>query len=46
MYRRDGERAIFEDWVACECGAYQNIRRVHSITIETSSAAKDDLSAR
>ena len=35
LYRHDGERAIFEDWIACTCGAFQNIRRLHSITIET-----------
>ena len=48
MYRHDGERAIFEDWIACDCGAFQNIRRVHSITIETlrGDDTKDDLSAR
>lgn len=34
LYRHDGERAIVEDWVACTCGAFQNIRRLHSITVE------------
>ena len=35
LYRHDGERAIFEDWVACTCGAFQNIRRLHAIEIQS-----------
>jgi hypothetical protein len=26
--------AIVEDWMQCECGAYQNLRRLNAITIE------------
>ncbi len=27
--------AVVEDWVHCECGAYQNIRCLNEITVET-----------
>jgi hypothetical protein len=27
--------AIVEDWIECQCGAYQNVRRLNEITIET-----------
>jgi hypothetical protein len=27
--------AIIEDWIECECGAYQNLRRLNEITIES-----------
>jgi hypothetical protein len=26
--------AVIEDWIECECGAYQNLRRINEITIE------------
>ncbi len=33
MYRRS-QRIIFDEWVACNCGAYQNVMRERSVTIE------------
>lgn len=26
--------AVIEDWIECECGAYQNVRRLNEITVE------------
>jgi hypothetical protein len=25
---------IVEDWIACSCGAYQNVRRLNEVTVE------------
>jgi hypothetical protein len=27
--------AVVEDWIHCDCGAYQNIRCLNEITVET-----------
>ncbi len=36
LYRGDQPfTAVVEDWIECECGAYQNIRRLNEITVET-----------
>lgn len=35
LYRGDQpSTAVIEDWIECECGAYQNVRRLNEITIE------------
>jgi hypothetical protein len=41
-YLYPGERprtAVVEDWYACECGAYQNVRRPTEIRISAVHAA-------
>jgi aerobic-type carbon monoxide dehydrogenase small subunit (CoxS/CutS family) len=36
IYRGDQpSHAVIEDWMECECGAYQNIRRLNEITVES-----------
>lgn len=36
MYRGDQpSTAVVEDWIECACGAYQNVKRLNEITIET-----------
>ena len=36
IYRGDQPAtAVIEDWLECECGAYQNVRRMSEITVET-----------
>jgi hypothetical protein len=36
IYRGDQAlTALVEDWIACSCGAYQNLRCVNEITVET-----------
>ena len=36
IYRGDQPlTALVEDWIACKCGAYQNLRCVNEITVET-----------
>ena len=36
LYRGDQPlTVIVEDWMHCPCGAYQNIRRLTEITVET-----------
>ncbi len=36
MYRGDqAQTAVVEDWIACVCGAYQNVRCLNEITVET-----------
>jgi hypothetical protein len=35
IYRGDQPlTAVIEDWIHCECGAYQNVRRLTEITVE------------
>jgi len=35
IYRGDQPTtAVIEDWLECECGAYQNVRRMTEILIE------------
>ncbi len=35
LYRGDQPYiALIEDWLECECGAYQNVRRMSEITVE------------
>ena len=36
IYRADqAHTAIVEDWIECSCGAYQNVRRLNEITVES-----------
>ena len=36
LYRGDQpSTVVIEDWIECACGAYQNIRRLNEISIET-----------
>jgi len=36
LYRSEQPQlAVVEDWIHCECGAYQNVRHLSEITIET-----------
>lgn len=35
IYRGDQAlTAVVEDWIACACGAYQNVRCLNEITVE------------
>jgi hypothetical protein len=35
IYRGDQpSTAVIEDWLECECGAYQNLRRMSEIIVE------------
>ena len=39
LYRGDQpSTVVVEDWIECECGAYQNVRRLNEITIESLGA--------
>ncbi len=33
LYRRS-QRVVFDEWIACPCGAYQNVMRERSVSIE------------
>ncbi len=33
MYRRS-HRVVFDEWIACACGAYQNVMRERIVTVE------------
>jgi hypothetical protein len=36
LYRGDQPfTVVVEDWMLCACGAYQNIRRLNEISVET-----------
>jgi hypothetical protein len=36
MYRADQPLAVLvEDWIACTCGAFQNLRCLNAISVET-----------
>lgn len=36
LYRGDQPlTVVVEDWVHCTCGAYQNVRRLNEISVET-----------
>lgn len=36
LYRGDQPHTVVvEDWLRCTCGAYQNVRRLNEISVET-----------
>jgi sarcosine oxidase delta subunit len=36
LYRGDQPlTVVVEDWMHCPCGAYQNVRRLNEITVQT-----------
>ena len=45
IYRGDQPSpVVIEDWLECECGAYQNVRRMSEISVEP--IRKDDEARR